>query len=370
MGAERRARRAARSHLRRRRVRADGRAQARASCASRASDERRGPRARQRRGPRPQARRARRRRHRRAGNARPGSPAPSRSSRRSHLDASASRYCGASLPVASTATCARRTRARRARRRCRPRPRGALERNHARRQALAAARERDDARGHPRHGTGGTRRGRRPWRRSRAASGCARQGRAPRIGVGHRARGHTVAQPPQPTHRCGSTLTWSPSALIAARRADVDALVAARLAASGCARRSSPCSRRTSASRTRRPAPRARRRLAPARADRRPARSSPAAAGACANNGARCRSSTRSKRSRARDVAALEVDRADGAAGGDAGAVRLARRGRPGSQVDRVLRDRRGCTRCSACRARGRSGSPAATRPRKRRASR
>jgi len=27
--------------------------------------------------------------------------------------------------------------------------------------------------------------------------------------------GQTVAQPPQPMHKCGSTLTWSPSAKIA-----------------------------------------------------------------------------------------------------------------------------------------------------------
>ena len=62
-----------------------------------------------------------------------------------------------------------------------------------------------------------------------AYTASIRFSRAPMLGdarvrVGHRARGHTVAQPPQPAHRCGSTLTLSPADEIALGRTDVDAL--------------------------------------------------------------------------------------------------------------------------------------------------
>ncbi len=96
---------------------------------------------------------------------------------------------------------------------------------------------------------------------------------------------------------------------------------------------------------------------------RRPDASSPAAAGASQNAGSRCRSSTRSNAPRARlRRGAVEVDRADRAAGDHALAVIAA-----AVEVDLVARSRspvrgiRGCTRCSACRDPDRSDSPAPT---------
>ena len=146
--AERRARRQRDLALRHRRVlRAGARARSGASCACRRSSGT-WPRARtaQRRRPRPDApRRApRRRRVEQRGSARPGSPAPARSSRRS---ASATRerlaYCGASAPVASTATWLAPY-ASAPSQTSMPDRRDVvhLERNDARRQAASAPRER------------------------------------------------------------------------------------------------------------------------------------------------------------------------------------------------------------------------------------
>jgi hypothetical protein len=92
-----------------------------------------------------------------------------------------------------------------------------LDRNDARGQAIAAAcRARNRFAAVLRMEQEDTRRGRRRSRTSTGACGCAGRDRAPRdTRTSSAPEGHTVVHAPQPTHRCGSTATRSPSGLIA-----------------------------------------------------------------------------------------------------------------------------------------------------------
>ena len=139
--------------------------------------------------------------------------------------------------------------------------------------------------------------------------------------------------------------------------------------ASGCAHRSTACTRNTSAFRTRRPRARFRRPLSPAQRivtwrevtlRRLVLREPPC----------RLQVEHRVEARAARRVAAVEIDRTDGAASDHAGAVVLA-----AIEIDLEVprrshaRGRRSRRRCSACRHRGRSGFPASTARRTRPAS-